>query len=46
MGEFKTTRLKKSSKGYNYKYTELATIHEELENQGITYSQEIYDPHH
>lgn len=35
------TRLKKSSKGYNYKYTELATIHEELEKQGIAYKQEV-----
>lgn len=36
-----TTRLKKSSRGYNYTYTDLATIHEELENQDISYAQEI-----
>lgn len=36
-----STRVKKSSRGYNYKYTDLAAIHEELEAQGITYRQEI-----
>lgn len=36
-----TTKVKKLSNGYSYKYTDLATIHEELEQQGITYSQEI-----
>lgn len=37
--------VKKKSNGYNYKYAELAQIHEELENQGITYYQYIdYDP--
>jgi hypothetical protein len=36
--------VKKKSNGYNYKYAELAQIHEELENQGITYYQYIdYD---
>ena len=36
--------LKKLSQGYGYKYTELSTIHEELEKQGITYYQYIeYD---
>ena len=36
--------LKKLSQGYGYKYTELSTIHEELERQGITYYQYIaYD---
>lgn len=40
-----TTTVKKLSNGYSYKYTDLATIHEELEKQGITYSQEIkYNP--
>lgn len=37
--------VKKKSNGYNYKYAELAQIHEELENQDITYYQYIdYDP--
>lgn len=36
-----TTRIKKMSRGYNYKYTDLAAIHEELEKQNITYTQEI-----
>lgn len=36
--------VKKMSQGYGYKYTELSTIHEELEKQGITYYQYIaYD---
>jgi hypothetical protein len=36
--------LKKLSEGYGYKYTELSTIHEELEKQNITYYQYIeYD---
>lgn len=36
--------LKKLSQGYGYKYTELSTIHEELEKQNITYYQYIeYD---
>ena len=36
--------VKKNSNGYNYKYADLAQIHEELENQGITYYQYIdYD---
>ena len=39
-----TSTVKKKSNGYNYKYAELAQIHEELENQGITYYQYIdYD---
>ena len=39
------TTLKKKSRAYNYKYVELATIHEELEAQGITYRQYIeFDP--
>lgn len=38
MGEKKTT-IKKMTNGYNYKYSDLATIHAELENQGITYYQ-------
>lgn len=33
------TKVKKTSNGYNYKYTDLAAIHEELEAQGITYYQ-------
>lgn len=33
--------LKKNSKGYSYKYTDLAGIHEYLEEQGITYYQYI-----
>lgn len=37
--------LKKLTEGYGYKYTELSTIHEELEKQGIVYYQYIeYDP--
>ena len=39
MGETKKTTIKKMSKGYNYKYSDLATIHEEMEKQGITYYQ-------
>lgn len=36
--------LKKKTNGYNYKYTEMSTIHEELEAQGIKYYQYIdYD---
>ena len=36
--------VKKKSNGYNYKYADLAQIHEELEAQGITYYQYIdYD---
>ena len=36
--------VKKKSNGYNYKYADLAQVHEELENQGITYYQYIdYD---
>lgn len=36
--------VKKKSNGYNYKYAELAQIHEELEAQGIRYYQYIdYD---
>lgn len=38
MGEKKTT-VKKMSQGYGYKYSDLSTIHEEMENQGITYYQ-------
>ena len=39
-----TSTVKKKSNGYNYKYAELAQIHEELEAQGITYYQYIdYD---
>ena len=38
------TTVKKLSNGYGYKYSELATIHEEMERQGITYYQYIkYD---
>ncbi len=36
-----TTKVKKLSKGYSYKYSDLSTIHDELEKQEITYSQEI-----
>lgn len=40
-----TTKVKKLSNGYSYKYADLATIHEELERQGIAYFQEIkYNP--
>lgn len=39
MGETKKTTIKKMTNGYNYKYSDLATIHEEMENQGITYYQ-------
>lgn len=39
-----TSTVKKLSKGYGYTYTELSTIHEELEKQGISYYQYIaYD---
>ena len=38
------TTVKKTSQGYNYKYTDLAAIHTELEVQGITYYQFVkYD---
>lgn len=39
MGETKKTTIKKMTNGYNYKYSDLATIHEEMEKQGITYYQ-------
>lgn len=40
-----TTKVKKLSNGYSYKYSDLSTIHDELEKQDITYSQEIrYNP--
>jgi len=39
MASSKTT-VKKMSQGYGYKYSDLSTIHEELERQGITYWQE------
>lgn len=39
MSETKKTTVKKMSKGYGYKYSDLATIHEEMESQGITYYQ-------
>lgn len=35
------TRIAKNAKGYGYKYTDLAQIHEYLEEQGIKYYQEI-----
>ena len=35
----KTTTVKKLSNGYGYKYSDLSTIHEEMEKQGITYYQ-------
>lgn len=35
----KTTTVKKLSQGYGYKYSDLSTIHEEMEKQGITYYQ-------
>ena len=34
-----TTTVKKTVNGYNYKYADLAAIHEQLEAQGITYYQ-------
>ena len=38
------TTVKKMSQGYGYKYSDLSTIHEEMERQGITYYQYIdYD---
>lgn len=39
MGETKKTTIKKMSNGYGYKYSDLATIHEEMEKQGMTYYQ-------
>lgn len=40
-----TTKVKKLTHGYSYKYSDLSTIHDELEKQNITYSQEIkYNP--
>lgn len=36
-----TTNLKKNANGYSYKYTDLASIHDYLESQGITYWQYI-----
>lgn len=38
MGDKKTT-VKKMSQGFGYKYSDLSTIHEEMERQGITYYQ-------
>jgi len=35
------TNLKKNAKGYSYKYTDLAQVHDYLESQGITYYQFI-----
>lgn len=35
------TRITKNAKGYGYKYTDLAQIHEYLEEQGYRYYQEI-----
>lgn len=35
------TRISKNTKGYGYKYTDLAGIHEYLEERGIGYYQEI-----
>ena len=38
------TIIKKLTEGYGYKYSDLSTIHDELEKQGITYYQYIeYD---
>lgn len=37
----KKTVLKKKVKGYNYKYTDLAGIHEYLEEKNYTYWQEV-----
>lgn len=39
MKDTKTTTVKKLSQGYGYKYSDLSTIHEEMERQGITYYQ-------
>lgn len=39
MGEIKKTTIKKLSQGYGYRYSDLSTIHEEMEKQGITYYQ-------
>lgn len=40
-----TSRIKKLSQGYGYKYADLSAIHDELEKQGITYYQYIeYNP--
>ncbi len=40
-----TSKIKKLSQGYGYKYADLSAIHEELEKQGITYYQYIeYNP--
>ena len=33
------TRVKKLTNGYGYKYSDLSTIHEEMEKQNITYYQ-------
>jgi hypothetical protein len=37
----KETTLNKNAKGYGYKYTDIAEIHEWLEGKGITYYQYI-----
>nr|DAU05771.1 MAG TPA: ERF superfamily protein [Caudoviricetes sp.] len=39
MQEITNTRVKKNSKGYGYKYTDLSQIHEYLEEMGIRYIQ-------
>lgn len=36
-----STVLKKNAKGYSYKYTDLAAIHEYIEECGLSYFQEI-----
>lgn len=36
-----TTRIGKNARGYGYKYTDLASIHEWLEENGYTYFQEV-----
>lgn len=35
------TKVRKLSKGYGYVYADMATIHDELEKQGITYQQKV-----
>lgn len=35
------TNIKKNAKGYGYTYTDLAQIHNEMEEQGLTYYQYI-----
>ncbi len=40
------TRITKNAQGYGYKYTDLAQIHEYLEENGMSYYQYVEIRHH